>query len=702
MVVPMTASTLRIEPGRSFPLGAHWTGNGVQFTLFSEHADRVHLCLFDRADGPETARIPLPECTNHVWHGFFPDLKPGQLYAYRLEGPYRPEDGHRFNPAKLLLDPYAKATSGPLRWDDALFGYKMNAGPEADLTPDDRDSAPFMPKCVVVDDAFDWEGVEKPHRPMRDIVIYEAQVRGFSRNWEVLPEGERGSYRALGSDAAIGYFKSLAVTAVELLPVHQFVHDRYLVDKGLSNYWGYNTLGFFAPHTAYAAASDPQEQVREFKEMVKNLHRAGIEVILDVVYNHTAEGNALGPTLSWRGIDNRSYYRLNGEAYRFTYDYSGCGNTPDSTHPFVLRMMLDSLRYWVTEMGVDGFRFDLATALAREGLNGVFNPRSSFLNAVRQDPTLAGVKLIAEPWDIGEGGYQVGGFPSRWSEWNGRYRDCVRRFWKGDHDCLGELAQRLAGSPDIYGPARRTAAASVNFVTAHDGFTLRDLVSYNEKHNEANGEENRDGDNSNNSWNCGAEGETDDEGVNRLRRRQQRNFLATLYLSRGVPMLNMGDECYRTQGGNNNGYCQDGPQAWLEWHREGDSRVLTEFTAKLADLRREMPELRQKTFPEMIWFDAAGHYMNGDAWKSYGGGGLWETEKGAAILYLHNGGEPGAYVLPGSADVEWEEVLTTVEETGFRGPERHGAGSSLVLEGRSLILLRLATGTFQEARIPAP
>ncbi len=701
----MAEISFRIEPGRSYPLGAHWTGTGVQFSLFSEHATRVDLCLFDRPDGPETARIPLPDCTNHVWHGSFPSLRPGQLYAYRVEGPYVPEEGHRFNPAKLLLDPYAKAVAGPLTWDPALFGYKLDPGnPEADLVPDDRDSAPFLPKAVVVDDAFDWEGVEKPCRLMRDTVVYEAHAKGFSKKWEALPEGERGTYRALGSDAAIGYFRSLGITAVELLPVHFFAHDGYLVDKGMRNYWGYNTLGFFAPHPEYAAASDPQDQVREFKEMVKRLHRAGIEVILDVVYNHTAEGNHLGPTLSWRGLDNRSYYRLNGDALRNTWDYSGCGNTPDLTHPFVLRMVMDSLRYWVTEMQVDGFRFDLASALAREGFNGAFNPRAAFLNALRQDPVLAGTKLIAEPWDIGEGGYQVGGFPSRWSEWNGRYRDCVRRFWKGDHDCLGEFFQRVQGSPDIYGPARRSSAASVNFVTAHDGFTLRDLVSYNEKHNEANGEENRDGDNSNNSWNCGAEGETGDPAINALRRRQQRNFLATLYLSRGVPMLNMGDECYRTQDGNNNGYCQDGLLSWLEWHREGDSQVLSTFTARLAALRWEMPELRDKQFPaDLARFDSAGRPLEGEAWQSFGGGLLWKTHDGkATLLYAHNGSERGAYVLPGGEGVEWERLLDTAVETGFADPERFLAGCQLVLEGRSLVLFRLVSGAYEQACEPAP
>jgi isoamylase len=538
---------MKIWPGQPYPLGATWDGEGVNFALFSENATAVELCLFAGPDeNREVTRIRMPEHTNQVWHVYLPDARPGQLYGYRVYGPYAPAEGHRFNPAKLLLDPYAKAITGRLRWSEALFGYTVGHR-EADLARDERDSARGMPKCVVVDSAFNWGNDRFPRTPWHKTIIYELQVKGFTARHPDVPKQVRGTYAGLTCPEIIEYLHSLGITAVELMPVHQFVDDKHLVDRGLTNYWGYNSVGFFAPEARYATQTLGQ-QVAEFKTMVRALHREGIEVILDVVYNHTGEGNHLGPTLCFRGIDNAAYYRLASDNRRYYMDYTGCGNTLDMTHPRTLQLIMDSLRYWVLEMHVDGFRFDLASALARE-LHAV-DRLGAFFDVIQQDPVLSQVKLIAEPWDLGEGGYQVGNFPVLWAEWNAEYRDTVRRFWKGDGGLVGTLAYRLTGSSDLYEEGGRRPHASINFITAHDGFTLCDLVSYNDKHNAANGEENRDGHNHNLSWNCGVEGPTSDPTVLTLRARQQRNFLATLLLSQGVPMLQAGDEIGRTQHGN--------------------------------------------------------------------------------------------------------------------------------------------------------
>ena len=539
-------------------------GTGVNFALYSQNATGVDLCLFNDVYQKETTVISLTEKADEVWHVFLPDVRPGQLYGYRVHGPWDPARGHRFNPAKILLDPYAKATVGEVRWAPEMFSYSLEHE-EKDLVRDERDNTAFAPLSVVVDQTFNWDNDRAPHHTLPESVIYEVHVRGFSKLWEVLPEEQRGTYSGIGSIEAIRYFKQLGITAVELLPVHDQINDEHLVRKGLKNYWGYNSISFFAPEASYASWNKTGQQVAEFKQMVKNLHTAGIEVILDVVYNHTAEGNHLGPTFSFRGIDNQAYYRLVPDNPRHYFDYTGTGNTLNVPHPRVLQMIMDSLRYWVTEMHVDGFRFDLAAALARE-LHEV-SRLSSFFDVIHQDPVISQVKLIAEPWDVGEGGYQVGNFPVLWCEWNGKYRDTVRRYWKGERGLMSDFANRLTGSSDLYENSSKSPTASINFVTAHDGFTLRDFVSYNEKHNEANGEENQDGEANNNSWNCGAEGETENPEVNKLRSRQQRNFLTTLFLSQGVPMLCGGDEYGRTQKGNNNAYCQDNEVSWLSWER---------------------------------------------------------------------------------------------------------------------------------------
>jgi isoamylase len=557
---------MRIWPGHPYPQGATWDGAGVNFAIFSEHAEKVELCLFDTGEPPlETDRIALPEQTNQVWHGYFPDVRPGQLYGYRVHGPYDPGNGHRFNANKVLLDPYAKAVGRPLRWDDALFGYRVG-GKEQDLALDDRDSAAFAPLAMVVDQAFTWGNDAPPRTPWHQTLIYELHVKGFTQRLEAVPDNLRGTYAGLATEPAIKHLKSLGVTAVELLPVHYHSDDRFLVDRGKVNYWGYNTLGYFAPHPNYVAPEAFRVAVNEFKTMVRALHAAGLEVILDVVYNHTAEGNHLGPTLSMRGVDNAAYYRLVNDNKRFYMDYTGCGNTLNMQQPRVLQLIMDSLRYWATEMRVDGFRFDLASALARELYE--VDRLSAFFDIIQQDPVLSQVKLIAEPWDLGPGGYQVGNFPVGWTEWNGKYRDCLRRFWKGDGGTVSEFATRLTGSSDLYAHSGRQPFASINFITCHDGFTLQDLVSYNNKHNEANGEENRDGSNDNNSWNCGAEGPTADSAILNLRERQKRNLMATLLLSQGVPMILAGDELSNTQQGNNNGYCQDSEITWLDWNLE--------------------------------------------------------------------------------------------------------------------------------------
>src|SRR5438093_12470299 len=552
--------------GYPYPLGATWMGNGVNFAIFSEHATGVELCLFDNIEATEEyVRIPVTERTDQIWHVFLPDIRPGQLYGFRVSGPYDPENGLRFNSSKLLLDPYAKAIAGEVIWADEMFGYVVGDKKE-DLTQDFRDDAWGVPKSVVIDTGFDWQGDPRPGVPLHNSVIYEVHVKGFSKLWQEVPERLRGTYAALGSPPAIHYLKKLGVTAVDLLPVHAHIDDKILVDRGLTNYWGYNTIGFFAPHARYSSSGQTGAQVSEFKLMVRNLHAAGIEVILDVVYNHTAEGNHLGPTLCFRGIDNLAYYRVHTENPRLYVDFTGTGNTFNLLHPHTLQLVMDSLRYWVLEMHVDGFRFDLAVSLTRN--HGGFNKLHPFFEIIQQDPVLSQVKLIAEPWDLGEGGYQVGNFPAPWPEWNGKYRDTARGFGKGDEGRIGEMGYRLTGSPDLYQDNERRPYAGINFVTSHDGFTLNDLFSYNQKHNELNGDGNNDGDNNNLSWNCGVEGPTDDAQINALLERQRRNFLTTLFLSQGVPMLTGGDEWGRSQKGNNNAYCQDNEISWFDWTRD--------------------------------------------------------------------------------------------------------------------------------------
>ncbi|MFO1044875.1 MAG: glycogen debranching protein GlgX [Planctomycetaceae bacterium] len=615
---------MRVWPGQPYPLGATWDGTGVNIAVFSDNATKVEICLFESPEDPhEQFRIELPERTFHVFHGYFPDLKPGALYGIRVSGLYSPLSGHRFNPNKLLLDPYARAIGRGLAWDDSLFGYRYG-DPSADLSFDDRDSAPFAPLGLIVDTAFTWGSDHPPQIPWEKTIIYEVHVKGFTKLMPGVPEKLRGTYAGLASAAAVEHLKSLGITAVELLPIHFHADERFLVQQGRSNYWGYNTLGFFAPDPRYCATRDPELMVQEFKSMVRTLHAAGIEVILDVVYNHTAEGDHLGPTLSWRGIDNASYYHLRPENPRLYMDFTGCGNTPQIRHPRVLQLMMDSLRYWVTEMHVDGFRFDLAATLARQYSN--VDLMSGFFNVIHQDPILSQVKLIAEPWDVADGGYQVGRFPIIWTEWNGRYRDCVRRFWKGEGGTVSELATRLAGSSDLYRDDGRRPSASINFVTCHDGFTLRDLVSYESKHNEANGEGNRDGTNENFSWNCGVEGPTDDQQVQVLRERQMRNLLATLLLSQGVPMLLSGDELGHSAQGNNNCYSQDNYLSWLNWNLTPEQEKFLEFARKLISIRKSQPALSRRHFfrgpvrgdelEEIYWLDRSGRQMDDQAWNS--------------------------------------------------------------------------------------
>jgi isoamylase len=610
---------LRVWPGLPYPCGATWDGKGVNFAVFSAHAERVELCLFDSVAGREHARITLPEYTDEVWHGYLPDIGPGQLYAYRCYGPYDPARGHRFNHHKLLLDPYAKAIVGELRWRDAHFGYRIGA-PAADLSFSRRDSARWMPKCQVTDPAFDWGDDAPPRHQRHDTVIYEAHVRGLTMRHPGVPEALRGSFAGLAHPAVIDYLRWLGVTAIELLPVQAFLQDRHLVDRGLSNYWGYNTLAFFAPEPRYLAS----RHGNEFKAFVKAFHAAGIEVILDVVYNHTAEGSELGPTVSFRGIDNASYYRLVPGNPRYYMDFTGCGNSFNLHHAQVLQLVMDSLRHWVEEMHVDGFRFDLAATLAREA-SGQFDADGSFLDAIRQDPVLAKVKLIAEPWDVGDGGYRLGGFPPRWAEWNDRYRDTVRRFWKGDAGQVSDLATRLTGSSDIFENRGRRPWASVNFVTAHDGFMLADLVSYNDKHNEANGEDNRDGTDHNNSWNCGIEGPTDDPEIRRLRLKQRCNLVGTLLLSQGVPMLLAGDEFGWTQRGNNNAYCQDNELSWIDWRPiDGEERPLIEFVRAVIGLRREHIVFHRRRFFHARFIP--GTEIQDITWLKPGGGEMTEAD----------------------------------------------------------------------------
>ena len=709
-------NSFRLWQGHPYPLGANWDGGGTNFALFSEHGEKVELCLFDPADPQrEIARLPLVERTDHVFHGYVPEAVPGMLYGYRVDGPWAPEEGHRFNVNKLLLDPYAKAVTGGFVWQDEMFGYVV--GGEEDLEMDDRDNAALMPRCVVVDDAFDWSGDRRIARPMAETVIYEVHVKGFSKLWTALPEKLRGTYAGLGSSEAIAYFKKLGVTAIEVLPVHHFVNDSFLEGRGLTNYWGYSSIGYLAPDARYSSGGAAGEQVREFKGMVKNLHAAGLEVIMDVVYNHTAEGNHMGPTLSFKGIDNVSYYRRMADSPRHYMDYTGTGNTLNMQHPRVLQLVMDSLRYFAIECRVDGFRFDLASTLARE-LHDV-DKLGGFLDIIHQDPVLQRVKLIAEPWDVGEGGYQVGNFPVGWAEWNGKYRDCVRAYWKGDDAQVGELAARLTGSSDLYQSDGRRPYASINFLIAHDGYTLHDLVSYNDKHNEANGEKNQDGDNNNHSWNCGAEGPTGDEKVNALRRRQQRNLLATLFLSQGVPMLCGGDEFARTQDGNNNAYCQDNALSWFRWERTPEEEAQAEFTARLIAFRHAHPIFRRPKFfqgrevrgaevKDIMWLNPAGREMGDEEWgtsfvKTLGVLLDGETPDvrdwhgtpitdDTFLLLLNASHEPVNFTLPRRAAKRWETVLDTTDERGFPEPRPgYAAGKKLALAGRSLTLLRRAS-----------
>jgi glycogen operon protein len=706
---------MRTRPGNPYPLGATWDGSGVNFALFSENATGVELCLFDGPDGnKEVARIPLLEQTHQVWHIYLPEVRPGQRYGYRVDGPYDPAGGHRFNPAKVLIDPYAKAFDGPVRWSDALFGYTLGH-PEADLSQDSRDSAAYIPKGVVIDPAFTWGDDRPPRVPWNETVIYEVHVKGFTVQNPAVPDWLRGTYAGLACPAAIDFLRFLGITAVELLPIHQCVADKHLVERRLTNYWGYNSIGFFAPDVRFASGDGLGQQVAEFKTMVKTLHEAGIEVILDVVYNHTAEGNHLGPTLSFRGIDNASYYRLVPDDRRHYMDYTGCGNTLNMTHPRILQFIMDSLRYWVLEMHVDGFRFDLASALARE-LHDV-DRLGAFFDVIHQDPVISQVKLIAEPWDLGADGYQVGNFPLLWAEWNDQYRDTVRRFWKGNEGQVAPLGYRLTGSSDIYGRGGRRPFASINFVTAHDGFTLHDLVSYHQKHNEANGEENRDGTDNNLSWNCGAEGPTDDAAVLTLRRRQQRNFLATLLLSQGVPMLCGGDEMERTQRGNNNAYCQDNPMTWHDWKLDRPRRDLLAFTRCLIALRREHPVLRRRQFfygrqilgsevKDLTWIRPDGKEMAEDNWRDplarciglrLAGDAIEEVDARGeritddTILVLLNAHhEAVPFVLPAHRPgVRWEVILDTRTADGRRRHRAMKGGEAYDLEGRCLTLLRL-------------
>jgi isoamylase len=628
----------------------------VNFSLFSESSELVELCLFD-SSGKNEDRIRIRERTNGAWHIYLPGVGPGQLYGYRVHGPYDPHAGLRFNPNKLLLDPYTKAIGRKLKWADELFGYRLG-DPEGDLSFDDRDSAPFAPIGAVIDPSFDWSGEQRPSAPLHETVIYEAHVRGMTMLHPQVPEKLRGTYAAIASEPIIAHLRSLGTTAIELMPVHYFLDDRHLVEKGLRNYWGYNTLGFFAPEPTYAAASEPAEVIREFKQMVKDLHNAGIEVILDVVYNHTAEGNHAGPTLSFRGIDNLAYYRVVPDDPRHYMDYTGCGNTLNMVHPHSIQLLMDSLRYWVTEMHVDGFRFDLASALARE-LKDV-DQLGAFFDTIYQDPTLAPTKLIAEPWDLGEGGYQVGNFPTGWMEWNGKYRDTVRKFWKGDMGLHSEIATRLAGSADLYETTRRPPSASINFVTAHDGFTLQDLVSYEQKHNEANGEDNRDGADDNHTWNCGVEGPTDDPGIIALRERQKRNFWCALLLAQGSPMISGGDELGRTQQGNNNAYCQDNEISWYHWDLDERRKSFLEFARRIAQYRKEHPNFHRYAFydndPEaqhpdknIVWYRADGKRMGPKDWEKGG----WMRTLG---MFL-NGTAPEIRDSSGSCAVDKDFLL---------------------------------------------
>jgi glycogen operon protein len=698
-------------PGQPFPLGACWDGNGTNFSLFSEHAQRVELCLFDEAGQEE--RLPMVDRRALNWHCYVPGVGPGQRYGFRVHGPYEPGRGHRFNPAKLLIDPYAKAVEGVVRWDAAnVLPYVPSEADDGDLVRDDEDDAAAVPRAVVIDDAFDWQEDRPPQVPFADTVIYETHVKGFTMCHPQVREDLRGTYAGLASEPAVAYLKDLGVTAVELLPIHHISNEAFLHDRGLTNYWGYSTIGYMAPHSEYAATGRRGEQVREFKGMVKALHQAGIEVILDVVYNHTAEGNHLGPMLSFRGADNAAYYRLSPEDPRIYVDFTGTGNSLNPVHPSVLRLIMDSLRYWVSECHVDGFRFDLAAALARELYD--VDRLSAFFDVIHQDPVLSQVKLIAEPWDVGPGGYQVGNFPVLWSEWNGMYRDTMRDFWRGQGNC-GDFARRLSGSSDLYQSDGRDPFASINFITAHDGFTLADLVSYNDKHNEANLEDNQDGTGDNRSWNCGVEGPTDDPEICELRGRQRRNFLATLLLSQGTPMVLGGDEFARTQHGNNNAWCQDNETSWFGWELDDEARALHTFTTRLIRLRREHPVFRRASFlkgtatgagtlPDAWWFrldglkmtrrdwedgqPVLGLFLNGAAIPTRGPRG--EVVSDDTFVLLFNGSDTDQeFMLPRQRlGRRWALEVSTADPDARPGASEHAAHTPVVLRSRSILVLR--------------
>ncbi|OBI31376.1 glycogen debranching protein GlgX [Mycobacterium sp. E2238] len=704
--------TGEVWPGRAYPLGSTYDGAGTNFAVFSEVAERVELCLFD-AEGTES-RVPLPEVDGYIWHAYIPNIEPGQRYGYRVHGPYDPQNGLRCNPNKLLVDPYSKAIDGSFEWDQALFSYNFG---DPDSRNDD-DSAAFMPKSVVINPYFDWGNDRPPDHQYADTVIYEAHVKGLTQTHPDIPEQLRGTYAGVAHPVIIEHLKNLGVTAIELMPVHHFANDSTLVDKGLSNYWGYNTIGFFAPDFKYSSSASPGGQVQEFKAMVRALHEAGIEVILDVVYNHTAEGNHMGPTLSMRGIDNAAYYRLVDDDKRYYMDYTGTGNSLNVGHPHALQLIMDSLRYWVTEMHVDGFRFDLASTLAREFYD--VDRLATFFELVQQDPTVSQVKLIAEPWDVGPGGYQVGNFPPQWTEWNGKYRDAVRDFWRGEPSTLDEFAYRLSGSADLYEHTARRPVASINFVIAHDGFTLRDLVSYNEKHNEANGEDNNDGESHNRSWNCGAEGPTDDPDVNALRARQQRNFLTTLLLSQGVPMICHGDELGRTQHGNNNGYCQDNELTWIDWSKTDNG--LLEFTRLVSALRANHPVFRRRRFfsgkplgrrgqdglPDIAWFTPEGTEMTEEDWGAgfaksvavfLNGHGIPDRDArgqrvldDSFLLCFNAHYEPIEFTLPAKEfGASWQLVVFTGPDEETPAEEVPGGGT-LTVDAHTAVVLQAPEG----------
>jgi len=709
-------------PGQPYPLGATWDGKGVNFALFSEHATGVELCLFESAEAEkESVRVCLTEYTDHVWHAYLPEVLPGQLYGYRVSGRYEPQLGHRFNPNKILLDPYAKGIGRNLNWADEVFGYRVG-DPESDLSFDDRDSAAFAPLAMVIDPAFTWGNDQPPRTPWHKTILYELHVKGFTQLQQGLPERLRGTYAGLASESVIKHLTDLGITAVELQPVHYFLHDRHLLNRGLTNYWGYNTLGYFAPSSQYAAQHIRQDAVQQFKMMVAALHQAGIEVILDVVYNHTAEGNQLGPTLSMRGIDNLAYYKLTDPDRRYYRDYTGTGNSLNVRHPRVLQLIMDSLRYWVTYMHIDGFRFDLASTLARELYD--VDRLGAFFDIIHQDPILSQVKLIAEPWDVGEGGYQVGKFPVLWSEWNGIYRDNVRRFWKGDEGLLPDFATRLSGSSDLYEGEGRKPYAGINFITCHDGFTLHDFVSFDEKHNEANGENNQDGTNENYSWNCGVEGPTNDSAINALRAQQKRNLMATLLLSAGVPMILAGDEIGHTQQGNNNAYCQDNETTWLKWRLTDEQRDFLRFVRSVINIRQTQPVFQRRKFflgrqidgaliPNISWFQPSGEEMSDDAWNAgytqclgvlLPGDLICDVDErggpiiGDSIVLLVNAHHQSIpFTMPSCGEAqEWERLIDSADPEA--ATVKRKSGEQYEIPGRSLVILRSKLPRIAELR----